>query len=87
MPFVVGDFVTWSSQSQGSSTTKTGKVIEIVPASKRPQTIKHFGSRAHESYIVEVPGKELKRGGHAKSQSYWPLVSKLNKARTLKTQG
>lgn len=85
--FKVGDRVTWTSQSQGSTTTKSGEIIAIVPAGSTPHRImlpdKYRNCRCmydgmrrdHESYIVAViPGKT----GKASPQLYWPRVSLLS---------
>ena len=54
--FKIGDRVTWSSQAGGRTVTKTGEVVEVVPALERPKTkIKGMGfHRDHESYIVRA---------------------------------
>ena len=66
MAFAVGDIVTWTSQSAGSSTAKTGRVAEVVPAGLRPDLPNCGWARAHESYIVVAGGRR-----------YWPRVSHL----------
>lgn len=83
----VGDIVTWTSQSQGFSRTKTGKVILVVPAGKHPfelmskelkdlQRMYDGWARDHESYVVEVQtGKTPK----SKPALYWPRTSWLKK--------
>jgi len=72
--FAVGDRVEWTSQANGSATTKIGKVIEVVPAGTRvPATLKGMGwwnGREHDSYVVDVKGKP-----------YWPRVAYLKMAR------
>jgi hypothetical protein len=74
--FVVGQGLSWSSQAQGSSKSKTGLVVEVVAAGARPIGIPGAGfSRNHESYVVEVP-----QGRNAKPKKYWPIVSGLQQA-------
>lgn len=85
LKFKVGDLVTWTSQSQGSTTTKTGRVFAVVPADTLPQLYLcgftgrsggGFGCpRDHESYLVKV--------GNSR-RLYWPLVKKLKKAKAKK---
>lgn len=77
--FVIGDLVTWKSQASGSSTTKRGRVIEVVPAQHAPSEISHTGRRDHESYVVEVAAPK-KRGGF-KRTVYWPNRAHLRVAR------
>lgn len=76
--FAVGQQVQWTSQSRGSSTTKSGVVVAVVPPGKRPSRSAfpdlYRGAacglgRKHESYVVRV--------GH---QHYWPRVSGLSQA-------
>lgn len=72
--FAVGTEVEWRSQAQGSCKTKRGTIIEVIPASKRPDTqiYPHLlgagWGRKHESYVVLVGRRH-----------YWPVVSKLQK--------
>ena len=75
--FSIGDFVVWSSQSQGSHTVKSGEVIDILPVGAQPprelypSLWKGAGpgiGRNHESYIVKV-GRRY----------YWPRVSQLTR--------
>jgi hypothetical protein len=83
--FSVGDIVTWKSQAAGSWKTKTGTVVEVVPAFKAPfSEIKGFGSsRKHESYIVEVKYEPTRSTSAIKSvrvkkpKRYWPVVGNL----------
>ncbi len=81
--YKLGDRVTWTSQAQGSSKTKTGTVVEVVPKGGRPNRDKFPSlykdagvgfSREHESYVVSVPNK---RSG---VKIYWPLVKNLRNA-------
>lgn len=81
--FSVGDRVSWKSQAGGHWKTKTGTVVEVVPAFKIPRD-KNFGSnRRHESYIVEVTypavrsTSAVKKVTQRKSERYWPLVRNL----------
>lgn len=77
--FKKGDIVTWTSQSQGYTRTKTGKIVAVVQAGQEPLTKVPEGCslgkpgwvRDHESYLVQVDGKK---------RLYWPLVSKLSLA-------
>ena len=67
-----GSQVTWSSQSQGSHTTKSGEVIEFVPAGqniqsdlshKKPYQLK-FGNQLkskNDRYLVKVSVTNAKR--------------------------
>ena len=73
--FKAGDTVEWSSQAQGSTTTKRGVVAEVVKAGSRPDRTlfptlyKHSGcgwGRDHESYVVMVGKKP-----------YWPRAAAL----------
>lgn len=80
MSLQIGDYVTWTSQSAGTTKTKAGPVVAIVPAGANPDAViacdlwaDHYvwaGSyglpRNHESYLVAVRGK-----------LYWPRVSLL----------
>lgn len=76
--FAVGQQVTWSSQAQGMTKTKTGTIVEVVAPNERPDTTGRPGlngcgfGRSHESYIVEVP-----QGPKAKPRHYWPVASIL----------
>ncbi len=81
--FSVGDRVSWKSQAGGHWKTKTGTVVEVVPAFKIPRD-KRFGSnRRHESYIVEVTYPAYRSTSAVKSvrqrkpERYWPLVRNL----------
>jgi hypothetical protein len=71
--------VRWTSQSQGSTAKKHGKVVAVLlPGAKPdpaiyPKLAKNCGSgRNHESYIVEV-----QVGPKNRSVYYWPVVSVL----------
>jgi len=75
--FVCGDQVTWSSQANGHSTCKTGRVVAVVPVNVSPNYVlpagslmkdKTFRRRNHESYLVRVGGRQM---------LYWPLVKYL----------
>lgn len=71
---VIGDAVEWDSQANGSWTRKIGRVVEIVPAGKDPQSkIAGYpgGRRGHESYVVEV------RTGTRSKRLYWPRAASL----------
>jgi len=81
--FSVGDTVTWTSQSGGRSKTKTGKVVVVVPRRRPLHSLEmadtswkmgHFatyGTRDHESYLVQV-GRS--------NRLYWPLVKYLEES-------
>lgn len=82
MSFKIGDKVTWTSSSNGTTKTKTGAIVDVIPPKGRiPEIHREFGlegygmPRDHESYVVHVPGKTDK----AKGKRYWPLVNKLRK--------
>lgn len=79
----VGDMVTWTSQAGSYMTTKTGKIIKVLPANKwwsRSNYMTDFacmcdsGMRNHESYLVEVSAT-----GKGKPKLYRPRVSALRK--------
>jgi hypothetical protein len=82
--FNVGDRVTWTSQAGGVTTTKTGTVVEVVPAGQAPRTkVKSPGQpRGHESYVVSLEFYD--KGGLARKKKgmYWPLVFKLKLCQT-----
>jgi hypothetical protein len=62
----VGDWVTWSSQSAGIRTTKTGQIRRVLRPGERPHWRGTGASRNHQSYIVSVGGR-----------LYWPRVTQL----------
>lgn len=82
----VGDKVEWSSSAAGSTKTKRGTVVEVIPAGRHWQDgvlcLRHnahstYGGgmrRTHESYAVLVP-----HPGDGKPTLYWPRVSALKK--------
>ena len=85
--FRIGDTVTWSSQAQGSTTTKTGKVVAnaLVADGVRPGEYadlhfpEHramFDGRSWETHgvLVEVPGGKTAR---ARPKLYMPKVKHL----------
>lgn len=83
MSFKLKDKVTWTSSSNGSTKSKTGVVVEVVPACARIADVhSEYGlagyglPRDHESYVVHVAGKTEK----ARGKRYWPLANKLKKA-------
>lgn len=45
----IGDIVTWTSQSQGSETTKTGKIIAEIPSMHEAH--RHVPAGAKKSHI------------------------------------
>jgi len=63
---IVGDRVTWTSQSAGTVKTKTGEVVRVLQPGERPGWKNQGASRDHVSYVVRV-GRRL----------YWPRVSQL----------
>lgn len=80
--FNTGDIVTWSSQANGSTKTKSGVIEQVVPAKaypdreKFPQLYRGGGTglwRDHVSYVVRVPGKTSKSTG----KIYWPRAAAL----------
>ena len=83
MQFKKGDKVEWDSTSNGSTTSKQGEVVAVVPPKGNPPTGRFTGHvlrtdggglpRDHESYLVSVPGP----GPKAKPRMYWPRVSAL----------
>lgn len=88
MTFTVGDRVTWKSQAGGHWKTKTGTVVEVVPAHRVSlATPMLVGMRDHESYIVEVahPAKRststIKSARQKKPERYRPIVSGLKLVR------
>jgi len=88
MQFNVGDMVTWSSQSSGSTTTKVGKVVRVLKKHVRPSQIaqREFplhkrmfdgwripgGKDTKEAYLVEVPHE-----GTSAPRLYLPYPNKL----------
>lgn len=68
--FKLNEKVQWTSQSQGSSLTKRGEIVEVVPKGVQPQTplINPGMHRNHESYVVQV-GRKF----------YWPRVKQLSR--------
>jgi len=88
--FKLGDQVKWTSQAAGSTTTKTGEVVVIVPAGKTPREAmtdeqrrsslpKRYDGwpRDHESYIVKV---KIGKTDKAMPALYWPRVKGLHRA-------
>lgn len=84
--FNVGDRVTWSSQANGTVSTKTGVVVEVVAPLRLAQTRDHhdrfvYGNTRHTtSYIVAVPQPPTKRGKDRPAKLYWPNASALRRA-------
>ena len=79
MNIKVGSSVEWTSQAGGTTRTKRGLVIEVVPQGTRPKSrSKDPGSpRSHESYAIRasvIDGSELQK---KRTWIYWPKVSKL----------
>ena len=88
MTFEINTVVSWTSQAQGSETTKTGTIIAIVPPKQICINVlktldpakysfqKEPGmSRPTESYLVGVGPSS----GAGKIKVYWPLVNKLKR--------
>lgn len=86
----IGDKVTWESQAAGSTTTKTGEIVVIVPAGKTPHEAMTTAQRRqklpkrydgwprdHESYIVKV---KIGKTDKAMPVLYWPRVKGLQMA-------
>lgn len=77
--FKIGQQVEWTSSSNGSTTTKRGKVEAVIAAKTYPTPNQRNEAdavgayRDHESYMVRVPGKT----SAAKGKLYWPRVSAL----------
>lgn len=69
-----GDTVEWTSSAAGTSRTKRGEVVEVVPAYEWPRSAIDgaAGGRNHESYVVHA--EALVRKGR---RLYWPRVSAL----------
>lgn len=87
--FRVGDFVTWTSQSQGSTKTKTGRVVanQLTAGDDRPvhYAVKHFPdhrlmfdgwSWETHGVLVEVYDGKTTR---AKPKLYMPRVRHLKR--------
>lgn len=71
--FVMGNWVSWTSQANGSAIKKVGQIIEVVAAGREPRH--SLGRRDHESYVVEVVHKQSRRP--RKPTLYWPRASLL----------
>lgn len=83
MPFKLNDKVKWTSSSNGSTKTKVGVIVDVIPTKgrihecHREYGLEGYGlPREHESYVVHVAGNTEK----SKGKRYWPLVNKLKKA-------
>ena len=79
--FEIGQLVSWTSTSAGSTTEKAGVIEQIVRSGDdvRKYTSELAlpgGPRDHQSYLVRVPGKTNK----SKGKLYWPRSSALKKA-------
>jgi hypothetical protein len=71
--FAEGDEVQWTSQSAGSTTTKIGHIVQVIPPGTRP-SLKGAGmQRDHESYLVRA-----KVEGSSRFRMYWPKVRYLS---------
>jgi len=81
--FQIGAAVHWASQSSGTTKEKTGRILAVVPAGKRPDRVQFLSlykgagvglSRDHVSYVVGVEvGKTL----GSSVRYYWPRVASL----------
>jgi hypothetical protein len=77
-----GDRVAWTSQSQGYTKAKVGRIVAVIPAGRLPErtvfSTLYTGAgvgmaRNHESYVVKCDaGDNGGRGGF-----YWPRANKL----------
>lgn len=89
--FKVGDKVTWTSQAQGSTKTKTGSVVRILLSSEFVRGLNAYRvainefpghKRMFDGYLI--PGRsnvgylvEVITGKNAKPRLYMPYPSKL----------
>ena len=80
--FKIGDKVTWTSSSGGSTKTKTGVVEAVIrpgslPSQEQRAEADAYGmARDYESYMVRVPSKT----GKGRGKLYWPIANKLKMA-------
>ena len=83
-----GDKVSWKSNSTGFWVTKSGEIVEVIPAGINPYRLEDFPydqfqvanassdlTREHESYLVAV---NMEGSDGTKKQLYWPQVSALS---------
>lgn len=77
--FNVGDHVKWASQAAGSWVVKVGKVVEVVPAGKRPTKYRTIATRKYESYVVMATTVKRGRGPGPSDTltAYWPVATAL----------
>ncbi len=75
--FRLGDQVAWTSQAMGCIRSKSGEIIEVVPAKQCPKSkVKDPGlSRNHVSYVVRA--SYVDDAGKKRTMNYWPIVKKL----------
>lgn len=87
MTFKIGDKVEWTSSAAGTTKTKQGSVIAVLPEGGMPRDVIRLEEqrlykvmvdarslyRNHESYLVSVPTKS----GRGRPRLYWPRVSAL----------
>ena len=75
----VGTPVSWTSQSRGTTLTKTGKIVDVIPSGEVPDELKWpalyrdgrlLGARRKKiSYVVKV---DPPAGSSAAPKFYWP---------------
>lgn len=89
--FGLGEWVTWRSQSKGSSRQRTGKIVNCLAPGELPHKfieglggqVRHTGreyggARRQHSYLVCVYPPE---GSDAKPALYWPRTGMLRAAK------
>jgi hypothetical protein len=84
----IGTQVEWTSQAAGSTKTKRGKIVAVVPAHQDPSNeivrlrdahraassnLGGGGPRGYESFLVLVSGSTERSRPHL----YWPLPANL----------
>lgn len=81
MTFQIGDKVKWTSSSCGSTKTKRGEIVEVLPPGRAPGTAsanRYPGMpRDHESYLVRAVAD-----GRRGARVYWPRVAALMEDKT-----
>ena len=73
-PFFVGDVVTWTSSAAGSTTRKTGRIVEVVDPGASPTVKGRDGFRIWSSVAYRQDRSYVVQVGAA---FYWPRVSHL----------
>ena len=66
----VGDRVRWSSQAGGQETSKTGRIVAVVPPDTKPDPL------IPEGYEKKNPAPS---GNGRKTESYWVALGQSNK--------